>query len=194
MKSLNSFIVRVEKRYEDEIETEGGLKLYVDTKFEPFKHRINEGEVVATPAKFETGVEVGDTLYFHHLVVLADGQPLPIADDHYFVRYNPDIALDSQAIAYKSKATGDVVPLSSWSVLKHVEQEPEVDSSVIEVVKLKEPPVKKAEVAMESDKTKEIGVKKGDIVGIMKNSDYPFKVDGETYYRTRVMDLMYVEK
>lgn len=194
MKSLNSFVVSVKKRYEDEIETEGGLKLYIDTKYEPFKHRVNEGEVVATPAKFETGVEVGDTLYFHHLVVLADGQPLPVADDNYVVRYDPDLAINSQAIAYKSKATGDVIPLSTWSVLRHVEQEPEVNSSVIEVVKLKEPTVKKAEVALENDKTEEIGVKKGDIVGIMKNMDYPFKIDGETYYRTRIEDLLYVEK
>ncbi len=127
MESLNSFIIYLEKRYEDEIETKGGLKLYVDTRFEPFKNRINEGKVVAVPAKYETGVEVGDTLYFHHLVVLADGQPLPVDDNHYVVRYHPDHAVSSQAIAYKSKRTGKVKPLSTWSILKHVEQEEEVN-------------------------------------------------------------------
>jgi hypothetical protein len=38
-----------------------------------------------------------------------------------------------------------------------------------------------------------MGVKKGDIVGILKNSDYPFNIDGEKLYRTRMQDLMYIE-
>ena len=193
MESLNSFIVYLEKRYEDEIETKGGLKLYIDTKFEPFKNRVNEGEVIAVPAKYETGVEVGDTLYFHHLVVIADGQPLPVDDNHYVVRYHPEHAVSSQAIAYKSAKTGEVHPLSTWSILEHVEQKEEVKSDIIQVVELKERKVKKAKVAIENDRLKELGVKKGDIVGIRKDADYSFKIDGETFYRTRLEDLMYVE-
>jgi len=193
MKSLNSFIVHVPKRYNDEIETKSGLKLYMETKFQPFENRVNEGEVVAVPAKFKTGVEVGDTLYFHHHVVLADGQPLPVDDDHYVVRYNAIHALDSQAIAYKSAKTGEVKPLSTWSVLEHVEQKKEVKSDVIEVVELKERQVKKAKVAFDSEELKKAGVKKGDIVGVLKESDYAFKVDGDTFYRTRIYDLLYKE-
>jgi hypothetical protein len=52
MKSLNSFVVHVPKRYNDEIKTKSGLKLYLDTKFQPFENRINEGEVVSVPANF----------------------------------------------------------------------------------------------------------------------------------------------
>ena len=191
MESLQHFIVHIEKRYEDEIETKGGLKLYIDTKFEPFKNRINEGTVVSMPAKYETGVEVGDTLYFHHLVVLADGQPIPVDDDHYVVYYHPEHAISSQAIAYKSKDTGEVQPLSTWSILEHVEQEEEVKSELIKVVELKEREVKKAKVAVENQKLRDLGVSKGDIVGVKKNSDYPFKIDGETFYRTRLEDLWY---
>jgi co-chaperonin GroES (HSP10) len=191
MESLNSFIIYLEKRYEDEIETKGGLKLYVDTRFQPFKNRVNEGEVIAVPAKYETEVEVGDTLYFHHLVVIADGQPLPVDDNHYVVRYDPDNPLNSQAFAFKSKRTGEVKPLSTWSILEHVEQEKEVKSDLIEVVEVKERQVKKAKVAFENQKLRDLGVKKGDIVGVKKDSDYAFKIDGETFYRTRLVDLWY---
>jgi len=193
MESLNSFIVYLEKRYDNEIETKGGLKLYIETKFEPFKNRVNEGKVVAVPAKYETGVEVGDTLYFHHLVVLADGQPLPVDDNHYVVCYHPEHAISSQAIAYKSEKTGEIHHLSNWSILQHVEQKKEIKSNIIEVVELKERQVKKAKVAFENNHLKKLGVKKGDIVGIRKDSDYSFKIDGETFYRTRLDDLLYVE-
>jgi co-chaperonin GroES (HSP10) len=193
MKSLNNFIVYLEKKFEDEIETEGGLKLYIDTKFEPFKNRVNEGEVVAVPAKHETGVEKGDTLYFHHLVVMADAQPLPVDDNHFVVHYHPDHAVSSQAFAYKSKRTGKISALSSWSILSHVEQKPEASSSGIQIVKLKEPQVKTAKVAFENKKLKDLGVKKGDVVGVRKDSDYSFKIDGDTFYRTRLDDIYYVE-
>tara|TARA_S200002703_G_C3684676_1_gene210206 strand:+ start:56 stop:640 length:585 start_codon:yes stop_codon:yes gene_type:complete len=191
MKSLNSFIVYLDKRYEDEIETKSGLKLYIDPKFEPFKNRVNEGEVIAVPAKYETGVEVGDTLYFHHLVVIADGQPLPVDDDHYVVTYHPEHAISSQAFAYKSKRTGEVKPLSTWSILEHVEQEKEIKSELIEIVEIKERQVKKAKVAFENQKLKDLGLEKGDIVGVKKDSDYSFKIDGEPFYRTRLADLWY---
>jgi co-chaperonin GroES (HSP10) len=193
MKSLNSFIVHVPKRYNDEIETKSGLKLYMETKFQPFENRVNEGEVISVPAKHDTGVEVGDTLYFHHLVVLADGQPLPVDDDHYVVRYNAVHALDSQAIAYKSAKTGEVKPLSTWSILEHVEQKEEIKSDLIEIVELKERQVKRAKVAFDGEELKKVGVKKGDFVGVLKDSDYPFKIDGEKFYRTRIHDLMYIE-
>jgi co-chaperonin GroES (HSP10) len=193
MKSLNSFVVYVPKRYNDEIKTKSGLKLYLDTKFQPFENRINEGEVVSVPAKFKTGVEVGDTLYFHHLVILEDGQPLPVNDDHYVVRYDPVVALNCQAICYKSKKDGKVYPLSTWSILEHVEQEKTTKSDVIEVIEVKEREVKTAKVAFDSEGLKTIGVKKGDIVGILKDSDYPFTIDGNKLYRTRTRDLMYIE-
>ena len=79
------------------------------------------------------------------------------------------------------------------SVLEHVEQKKKTESSVIEVIEVKEREVKTAKVAFDSEGLKAMGVKKGDIVGILKNSDYPFNIDGEKLYRTRMQDLMYIE-
>lgn len=193
MKALTSFIVRVPKKLKDTVKTKNGLELYIDSKFEPFKNRINEGEVVATPAKYDTGVTPGDTIYFHHLVVVHGGQPLDGNPDHYFVLYHPDSAINSQAIAYKSKSSGAIHPLSSWAILDHVEQEAEAKSSVIEVIEVKERPVRTAVLSFESPQTQELGLKIGDTIGIRKDTDYAFDIDEKVYYRTRAEDLMYVE-
>ena len=193
MKTFDLFIVKLEKRLNDTITTNNGLELYIDTRFHEFDKRITEGPVTAVPFKYDTGVKVGDTLYFHHLVVVNDGQPLVGEDNHYFVRFDPQHTVNNQAIAYKCQETGRVYPLAGWSLLKGVEEDEEPESSTIEVVRLKDKPVTKGMVAFEAPWITDLGLKVGDVVGFKKNMDYRVKIDGKEYYRTRAEDLMYVE-
>jgi hypothetical protein len=86
MRTLDFFVVDIPKRLNDTIRTQGGLELFVDTKFDEFSHRITEGEVVASPERYDIEVSSGDTLYFHHLVVVNDGQPLTGVENHYIVK------------------------------------------------------------------------------------------------------------
>ena len=81
MRTFDLFVVELKKLVNDTITTDSGLELYIDNRFNEFKNRTTEGPVVATPFKYDTGVEVGDTLYFHHLVVINDGQPLTGEDN-----------------------------------------------------------------------------------------------------------------
>ena len=191
MRTFDLFVVELKKTLDDTITTDSGLELYIDTRFNEFENRITEGPVVAIPFKYDTGVEVGDTLYFHHLVVVNGGQPLTGEDDHYLVRYDADVTINNQAIAYKSAKTGDIHPLAGWSLLEGVEEEEEQLSDIIEVVKLKEKPVTKGMVAFQAPWVEELGLKVGDVVGFKKNRDYRIKIDGKEYYRTRAEDLMY---
>jgi len=193
MKTFDLFIVKLEKRLNDTITTNNGLELYIDTRFHEFDKRITEGPVTAVPFKYDTGVKVGDTLYFHHLVVVNDGQPLVGEDNHYFVRFDPQHTVNNQAIAYKCQETGRVYPLAGWSLLKGVEEDEEPESSTIEVVRLKDKPVTKGMVAFEAPWIDALGLKIGDVVGFKQNMDYRIKIDGVEYYRTRAEDLMYVE-
>ncbi len=193
MKTFDLFVVELNKQLNDTITTKGGLELYIDTKFDEFENRITEGPVVASPFKYDTGVEVGDTLYFHHHVVINDGQPLTGEDNHFIVQYNPSYTAANQAIAYKSKKTGEVRPLAGWSLLESVEEPEEEQSSIIEVVKMSESPVTKGRVAFEAPWVDELGLKIGDVVGFKENRDYRINIDGKEYYRTRTEDLMYVE-
>jgi co-chaperonin GroES (HSP10) len=194
MRTFDLFVVELKKTLDDTITTDSGLELYIDTRFNEFERRITEGPVVAVPFKYDTGVEVGDTLYFHHLVVINGGQPLTGEDDHYLVRYDPEHTVNNQAIAYKSAKTGDIHPLAGWSLLEGVEEEEEQVSDIIEVVKLKEKPVTKGMVAFQAPWVEELGLEVGDVVGFKKNMDYRIKIDGKEYYRTPVDRLMYVER
>lgn len=193
MKTFNLFVVELKKTTNDTLTTESGLELYIDTRFNEFENRITEGPVVAAPFKYDTGVEVGDTLYFHHLVVVNNGQPLTGQDNHYLVRYDPDYTVNNQAIAYKSAKTGDIRPLAGWALLEGIEEKEEPESEVIEIVRLKDKPVTKGVVAFEAPWVKELGLKTGDVVGFKENRDYRIKIEGKEYYRTRAEDLLYVE-
>jgi co-chaperonin GroES (HSP10) len=197
MKTFNLFVVKLENTLNDTIKTDSGLELYIDSRFNEFENRVTEGPVIASPFKFDTGVEVGDTLYFHHLVVMGgnnSGQFLSQEDDTYIVKYDPDFAVGNQAIAYKSQKDGVIRALAGWCLLKSVEQEElELTSDIIEVVSLTETLPTKGEVAYLCDEAKEMGLKEGDVVGFKENRDYRITIDDTEYYRTRSEDLMYVE-
>lgn len=195
MKTLDLFVVELEKQLNDTMTTEGGLELYVDTRFNEFEHRVTEGPVVSPPIKHNTGVEPGDTLYFHHLVVLNEGQALTGHENHYLVRYDPDHTINNQAIGYKSSKSGHIHPLAGWALLEPVVQdELKTKSDVIEVIELKKSLPTKGRIAFTAPWVEELGLKAGDVVGFKQNRDYRIKIDGKEYYRTRTEDLLYVEK
>jgi co-chaperonin GroES (HSP10) len=196
MKTFNFFVVELKQLINDTIKTDSGLELYIDTRFEmgEFEYRITEGPVVAAPFKYDTGVEPGDTLYFHHLVVMQGGQPLTGDDDHYIVKYDPE-AINSQAIAFKSKETGEIKTLGGWTLLEAVEEEgEETTSDLIETVVLKDKLPTKGRLVHGNEETEYMGLNPGDVVGFAKNRDYRIKIEGKEYYRTRAEDLLYVEE
>ena len=128
MKTLGLFVVELEKQLKDTIKTDSGFELYVDSKFKDFEHRVTDGPVVCSPLRYNTGVKEGDTLYFHHLVVLNEGQVLTGVDKHFLVRYDPDHTVNNQAIAYKCKDTGEIIPLGGWALLEHGDESGGTDS------------------------------------------------------------------
>jgi len=192
MKSLSSFIVRINKRFNDTIELSNGLKLYVDPKYNEFENRVNEAEVVSAPCKFNTGAEPGDTLYFHHHVVVNEGQPITGEENSYLVKYSEE-AMDNQAIAYRPKGSRNVIPLGGWVVLEPIKDEKKKESEIIEVIKLTEDPVIKGRVAYHADYLEDFGLKIGDVVGFNHKFAYRFKIDGIVYLRMRLIDLLYIE-
>ncbi len=194
MKTLDLFVVELEKQIKDTITTKEGLTLYVDSRFNEFEHRVTEGPVVSPPIKHDTGVEAGDTLYFHHLVVMNEGQILTGEENHYLVRYDPSHTINNQAIAHKNK-DGEIKPLAGWTLLEAVEQEElKTKSDVIEVVELKKKLPTKGRVAFTAPWIEEMDLKVGDVVGFKENRDYRITIDGKEYYRTRLDDLLYAEK
>jgi len=126
-------------------------------------------------------------------VVMQGGQPLTGEDDHYIVKYDPE-AINSQAIAFKSKETGEIKTLGGWTLLEAVEEEESLTSDLIDMVELKEKLPTKGRLVYGNDETDYMGLTAGDVVGFAKNRDYRLKIDGKEYYRTRAEDLLYVEE
>jgi len=195
MKTFNLFVVELDKTINDTITMSNGTELFIDTRFEggEFNNRVTEGPVVAIPFKYDTGVKEGDTLYFHHLVVMNEGQILTGEDNTYIVRYDPDFAVNNQAIAYKCQNDGKIRCLAGWCLLEPVEEE-EDENGLIEVVSLKEKLPTTGRVAYMCEEAEYLDIEKGDVVGFKENRDYRIKIDGVEYYRTRAEDLMYVIK
>ena len=194
MKTYNLFIVKLDKTMNDTIKTDSGLELYIDTRFDEFENRVTEGPVIAIPFKYDTGVKEGDTLYFHHLVVMNEGQVLTGEDNTYMVRYDPEHIVNNQAIAYKCKDDGKIRCLTGWCLLEAVDEEKDLKSDIIEIVELEEKLPTTGRVAYLCDEAEDIDVEIGDIVGFKQNRDYRIKVDGKEYYRVRAEDLDYVIK
>tara|TARA_Y100001937_G_scaffold87597_1_gene118552 strand:+ start:2095 stop:2688 length:594 start_codon:yes stop_codon:yes gene_type:complete len=192
MKTLELFVIELEKPIHDEITLSNGAKIYLDSKYNEFEWRVTEGPVVSPPIKHDTGVEVGDTLYFHHLVVMNEGQVLTGHDNHYLVRYHPDHTINNQAIAYKSKKSGHIYTLGGWGLIKPVfEQEPE---SELEVIRFEEKSTTRGVVAFNSPFLEELNVKAGDVVGFRDKMQYKITIDDVEYYRVRKEDLLYAEE
>lgn len=82
MKTLDIFVVELENQINDTVTTESGFVLHKPEGFREFENRVNEGPVVCSPIRYDTGVKEGDTLYFHHLVVMNEGQALTDHDKH----------------------------------------------------------------------------------------------------------------
>ena len=187
MKAIYNFFIKLPKAFNDEVQV-GDTTIYIDPKYREFENRKMEAEVVAVPEKYDTGVQVGDTLYFHHHVLIAgDGKRQRVEDDIYFVRFNPWNSQATQAYAYKSKETGEVQLLSEWIFLTPEEQEDEqvTDNGII--TDLKKPSYNEfGYVLYDSPAVQELGLKKGDKVMIMKNADYEMVVDGQRVYRTHI--------
>ena len=192
MKSPLNFIVKIDSTTNNKMKTDSGLELYVDTRFNEFDHRTTEGEVLAVPEKRDTPVEVGDTLYFHHHVVLNGGMPISELDKWYMVIYNPHSAAYNQAIAYKSKKTGKINAIKGWCLLEPDQEDRERPiESELEIVRLKKSSVTTGVVSFPSKELDDLGVSDGDVVGFKKNRDYRIKINEKEYYRVAVTELLY---
>ena len=194
MKTLDLFVVELEKPVNDEITLNNGAKLYLDSKFNEFEWRVTEGPVVCAPCKHDTGVEEGDTLYFHHLVVMNEGQVLTGHENHYVVRFDPDHTINNQAIGYKSSKSGHIYTLAGWTLIKPEFVEEEVSSDLIEVVSLEDKSTTRGTIGFDAPWLKEMDVYAGDTVVFRDKMQYKITIDDVVYYRVRCEDLMYVEE
>jgi hypothetical protein len=193
MNMLHYFVVKLDKLLQDEIKL-GDQNIYMETKFNEFEHRVCQGEVVSVPKKYDTPVKVGDTLYFHHLVVINGGMPFADREGEYLVSYDPDVTINCHAFAYTPKGEDDVIPLSMWSILRPHQEEIVDRTQLWTEVRLKDADPDRGVLAYRTYMHKDLGIEEGDVVVFPSKLRYDFKVNDETMYRVRTEDLLYVQK
>ena len=190
MKALNHFIVHIPKKFKDEVSFNGSsLKLV--NKFNEFDHRVNSGKIVNVPKGIDKK-HIGDTMYFHHHVVIE--QRYDIGDNLYLVQYDSNGGYGNHAIGIENKDS-DITMLGDWCfVAPPVEKEEEPDDSVIILSIKEEPELEGVLLTLPSD-SEWIGAKSGDMVGYTKNSEYEMELNnGDKVYRMRTTELVYVKK
>ena len=195
MKPLNHFVVSVEKRFKDTVQL-GDTEIFLDSKFNEFEHRIAYGEIVGSPIKHDTGAKEGDTLFFHHHVIMNEN--LALGDGKYICMYGTGVHDVKQAIAYRSKDDGKLHMLADWIFVEPIEaHDGDILSESGLVLETAQKRIRK-DVARVIEPDEELirnGVKSGDVVGFDRASDYQMTLDdGTIVYRMRSEDISYVEE
>jgi hypothetical protein len=191
MKPLHHFIVRIPNKFKDEVSFNGGsLKLV--SKFNEFEHRVNQGQIVAAPKGFEGAPYIGQTLYFHHHVVME--QRYDIGDDLYLVNYDPDGGYGNHSIAIEDEA-GRIHMLGDWCFVAPPAKEEEATTASGIILEIKKEPKLEGELLSLPRDAEWIGAESGDVVGYRPNSEYEMELqDGTKVYRMRITELVYAKK
>ena len=180
MKSLYQFIVKPNGERYNNTKKIGDTSLLLNTSIESFRHINKEAIVVSTPAAFNTGINVGDTILIHHNIFRRyydikgkekNGSTY-FKDDMYFV--NPD-----QIYGYKKD--NDWVMVNNRCFVK---------------------PIKETSSYSNEKEQKHIGILKygnnvlealqinpGDLVGFTPKSEWEFIIDDERLYCMKSNDI-----
>jgi len=192
MKSLNDFIVRVEKAFNDTLNL-GDKEIYLDSKWNEFENRICYGEIVCAPSRLDTGAKPGDTLFFHHHVTTTEYYKLD--EDLYVSSFG---SFRPNSIAYRRKEDNEIVMLGNWLFVEpwEVDKTDKVtDSGIITQLGINVKDRDVAKVVTPTSYLKEQGVVKGSIVGFSADADYKMILDdGSVVYRMTEDHLLYVEE
>lgn len=90
----NKIFVKIDKKFQDEVVTESGVKFYKDPTYNPEENSTTFGIVTHTPVKvdkqtvgkgFVHNVKVGDKLYFNYNVVMDPDNCIEIDGEEYWM-------------------------------------------------------------------------------------------------------------
>ena len=184
MHGWDSFIVSpIRSRY-DNTKKVGDKELILNTEIFTHKNVSNNAIVVGLPKNKKTDIQVGDEVIIHHNVFRRwhdvrgkeQNSRSFFTEDKYFVG-------DDQLYIYKHneewKSLDDycfVKPIANDDMFSLEKEKP-----LVGIVKYS------------NDILKSVGIKAGDKVGFIPNSEFEFIIDGERVYRvrTKVITIKY---
>jgi co-chaperonin GroES (HSP10) len=191
----NEFIIRIPKTHVDVQETEGGLKLYRDPKWDEASLRAHYAYVVSAP-KALPEVPKGCRIWFKHSVSPLERKqvtPQVLKDGYYWMVYDGSYEnnINSQAICYEDE-NKDIKTLGWFTLVEPVgSMDEEVKSSLFEIATFKKTKMNLGKIFSISDNAKEMfGVDVGDTIYYKNNQRYEVQIDGKTYYRVRPQGIL----
>lgn len=135
MQPIYKIFVSIESRFNEEIVTDNGLKLYMDSSFNPEENSTTVGIVAGIPSKHDTknflpdfqfNVKHGDKLYFNFNITIDPANCVEIdGDEYWMVDYFDAIALVRD---------GQIHPVGSYLLVEPIEEEIETALIVPEIV------------------------------------------------------------
>ena len=180
MKSLYQFIVKPKGERYNNTKKIGDASLLLNTSIESFRHINKEAIVVSTPAAFNTGINIGDTVLIHHNIFRrwydVKGKErngsMFFKDNMYFVNVDQ---------VYGYKKNNDWVMVNNRCFIK---------------------PIKETSSYSTEKEQKHIGILKygnnvlealhinpGDLVGFTPSSEWEFIIDDERLYCMKSNDI-----
>lgn len=193
MKPLYDFVVHISRKVNDSVEV-GGQELFLDTRFDEFAHRVSVGTIVATPLKFDTPAEVGDTLIFHHHINMEDKYCIDREKQHYVVTFDPD-SRSCHAFGV-IKPSGEIITLASWVFLDAPEEKKEEEKSESGLfLGYVEPDTTNTEGVVKAKNMYIEDIAVGDTVGFRENADYRIRLPEPhgDIFRMHIDDVYYVK-
>ena len=208
---LRDLIVHVESERKQEL-THGSLNLITPdsaTKFNEFDNRNAFGIVKGCPNLKD--VKKGDTVWFHHNVVINQDNGMSMAKDKskighqfridseenlYLIPYSEkDFSLNCMAYLVEDSKTKEKKALNIFVFGEPVKKEELEDRSGLIIRNQHEYGFAlECKIKYASDYAVEYGLKEGDIVGVTNNADYKMDIDGEDLWRFPVNSIAYVIK
>jgi co-chaperonin GroES (HSP10) len=191
MKSTIYFIVQVEDSYNNYIELGDGTKLSTNNSIDSVEHINRVGKVIDAPKG--TIVDRGDFLLFHHNICReswgAKGKKrtsvFAMSDNTFFVPV-------TEIFMYMKAGSDKWNALAPFVFIKPIPAGSEVLPNGLEV-KEDDYNGKKPLVGIMSYPNKELmdkGVREGDIVAFLEDSEHEYEIKGNLYYKMRNSDIL----
>ena len=182
--------VKIDKKYNDEVEFSNGEKLYLDVSWNPEHHVTICGEVVALPrgewCKNTRGewikqeLQIGDLAYFNYLTV----------DKEKLVTGERDVYLVDLEECFCYIRSGEINAIANHVLIEPDMIEDKVGSIYVGVPKRSEEEGYVRYMSTPLKDKEELGLDSGDKVRFHERNAFLNKIEGNEYYVMRQNDLL----
>lgn len=182
--------VKIEKKYNDEVEFSNGEKLFLDVSWNPEHHVAICGEVVALPRgewckntrgeKVKQELQIGDLAYFNYLTV----------DKDNLVTDERNVYLVDLEECFCYVRSGEITAVANHVLIEPDMIEEKVGSIYVGVPKKSEEEGYVRYISAPLKDKEELGLVIGDKVRFHDRNAFLNKIEGNEYYVMRQDDLL----